>query len=119
MGLLAKALAAIERSRSFIAETVTRLTSEQRRLLNQLAYRFIKLQDTLGERVLPGLLVLKGEPLAESATFAEKLQCLDRLGAIASAENWRVLRELRNQIAHEYSDAPDIQAAAINRAWRG
>lgn len=119
VALLAEALAAIESARPFTAETVTHLSAAQRRLLDQLAYRFIKLQDTLGERVLPGLLVLTEEPIAESATFAEKLQRLERLGAVTSTENWRLLRELRNQIAHEYPDAPDLQAAAINRALGG
>ena len=42
------------------------------RLLDQLAYRFAKLQDTMGERVLPLLLEGAEEPLPPSATFAEK-----------------------------------------------
>jgi hypothetical protein len=69
---------------------------EIRRILDQLAYRYGKLQDSLGEKVLPGILELAEEPLAPRATFAEKLQRLERLGVIASAEQWRLLREMRN-----------------------
>ncbi len=64
----------------FTAETVTSLKPGQRRLLDQLAYRFTKLQDSLGEKVLPGLVELTEEPLPENATFAEKLQRLERPG---------------------------------------
>ena len=103
----------------FDADRVGKLSQGDRRLLDQLAYRFGKLQDTLGERVLPMLLDLAEEPLPESATFAEKLQRLERLRAIDSAAEWKLLRELRNQIAHEYPDAPDLRAAALNRFQAG
>ena len=54
-------------------------TAETLRILDQLAYRFGKLQDSLGEKVLPGILERAQEPLASRATFAEKLQRLERL----------------------------------------
>lgn len=99
----------------FTAESVMQLTSAQRRLLDQLAYRFAKLQDSMGEKVLTQAIELAEEPLPEDVTFAQKLQRLERLGAIESAAEWRELRELRNQIAHEYTDQPGLKAAAVNR----
>jgi hypothetical protein len=99
----------------FNAESVQNLSREARRLLDQMAYRFAKLQDSLGEKCLPGLLLMAEEPLPPSATFAEKLQRLERLGAIGSVGEWRELREIRNQIAHEYIDQPLLMAASINR----
>ncbi len=99
----------------FDAETVVHITTEQRRLLDQLAYRFSKLQDNMGMRLFPALLDWTEEPLPESSTFAEKLQRLERLGALESVERWRELRETRNQLAHEYEDAPALKAAALNR----
>lgn len=89
-----------------------------RRALDQAAYRFMKLQDSLGEKVLPGLLNLTLDPLPEQATFAEKLQRLERLGAVPSAHSWRLLREVRNSLAHEYPDNPAIQAAVLTRTLR-
>jgi hypothetical protein len=97
------------------AERVQSLDDATRRLLDQIAYRFSKLQDTLGEKVLPGLLDRSQEPLAPDALFGEKLQRLERIGAIRSVEAWRTLREVRNAIAHEYPDQPAIQAAMIER----
>jgi hypothetical protein len=90
-------------------------TSERLRLLDQLAYRFGKLQDTLGERVLPGVLDLLEEPLPPSTPFAQKLQRLERLGVIPGSEQWRRLREVRNAIAYEYPEAPAVQAALVRR----
>lgn len=99
----------------FTTDSVVAIPREVRRLLDRLAYRFAKLQDTLGERCLSGISSLTEEPLAPTAAFAEKLQRLERLWAISSAESWRELREIRNQIAHEYIDQPPMKGASLNR----
>ena len=69
---------------SFGAADMPLLSSEDRRSLDQDAYRFIKLQDSLGGKVLPGILALTLEPLPPEATFAERLQRLERLGVLPS-----------------------------------
>jgi len=74
-----------------------------------------KLQDSIGMKFFPMLLELMEEPISEDAAFAEKLQRLERLGALESVERWRQLREIRNQVAHEYEDAPALKAAVLNR----
>ncbi|MGF1616081.1 MAG: hypothetical protein ACFCVA_19810 [Gammaproteobacteria bacterium] len=48
-------------NKRFAPESVDDISSETLRLLDQLAYRFGKLQDTLGLRVLPGILDLSEE----------------------------------------------------------
>ncbi len=83
-----------------------------------MAYRFTKLQVTLGEQVLPLLLEQAEEPLADDTPFAQKLQRLERIDIIPSAEQWRELRMARNIIAHEYPDAPELKAAALNQLVR-
>jgi len=103
----------------FRAEDVAKIGSEQRRVLDQAAYRFMKLQDSLGEKVLPGILTLVQEPLPPEATFAEKLQRLERLGVLDSVGTWRLLREVRNSLAHEYPEHPALQAAALTRLIKG
>ena len=59
------------------------------RILDQIAYRFAKLQDSMGEKVLPLILVLAQEPIAANSTFVEKLNRLERIGAIPSTEEWK------------------------------
>jgi len=88
------------------------------RLLDQMAYRFAKLQDSLGEKVLPTLLELSEEPIEPSAPFVQKLERLEKIGLIPSANLWRQLRQIRNSIAHEYPEQPAIKAAVLNRFVR-
>ena len=113
--VLAQAFDEVQALLPFDATAVAAINPAQRRLLDQIAYRFGKLQDSLGEKVLPGLLLAAQEPVAPEATFVEKLQRLERLGAVRSAADWKLLRELRNALAHDYPDAPELQAAWLNR----
>ena len=113
--VLAQALDEAQALLPFNPESVAGISAQQRRLLDQIAYRFGKLQDTLGEKLLPGLLQLAQEPIAPEASFIEKLQRLERLGAVASAADWKLLREMRKALAHDYPDAPQLQAAWLNR----
>jgi hypothetical protein len=95
----------------FDAASAGQLSDEARRVMDQAAYRFMKLQDVLGEKVLPGLLTATLDPLPPESPFAQKLQRLERLGAIPSAQAWRGLREARNSMAQEYPQHPELQAA--------
>lgn len=97
----------------------TLLDKELLRILDQIAYRFTKLQDSMGEKVLPLILELAQEPVSSSATFAEKLNRLERIDAIPSAEEWKKLRVARNAVAHEYPDDPELRTSAINRFLAG
>ena len=73
----------------------------------------------MGQKVLPTIFELAQEPIAPDATFAEKLNWLERMGALPSAEEWKKLRVARNAIAHEYPDDRDLRASAINRFFAG
>jgi hypothetical protein len=55
--------------------------------------------------------ILTQDPLPPESPFVQKLQRLERLGAIPSAQAWRVLREARNSLAHEHPQRPELQAA--------
>lgn len=98
----------------YSAEHVLELSGARLRLLDQMAYRYTKLQSTLGERLLPLLLEFAEEPIEPDVPFAQKLQRLERLNFIPSAEQWRALRQTRNALAHEYPDEPEIKAALLN-----
>ena len=66
---LAQAPAEVQTLLPFVAIAVARIDPAQRRLLDQIAYRFGKLQESLGEKVWPGLLLAAQEPVAPEATF--------------------------------------------------
>ena len=89
------------------------------RVLDQIAYRFAKLQDSLGEKVMPLILELAQEQVPGNATFVEKLNRLERIGAIHSAAEWKKFRIVRNSFAHEYPEDAELRVSAINHFVQG
>lgn len=61
--------------------------------------RFGRLQDTVGDKLLPFLLTALGE---KSSSAIDNLDRAERLGLLKSADEWLVIRKLRNQMVHEY-----------------
>lgn len=89
-------------------------TDEQVRTLDQLIFRFGKLQDAIGTRLLPAILQLVQE-WHDNEPFLDKLNRAEKLGILPSVEQWQLLRELRNQTAHEYPDQPELVRANLRR----
>ena len=77
------------------------------------AARFGRLQDHLGEKLIPRLLLLLGEvpgPLLDNLNRAE------RLGILENALDWLAWRKLRNRLVHEYFQETAPFAQAIQQA---
>jgi len=72
--------------------------------------RFGRLQDTIGDRLLPALLAALGEP---PAAAIDNLDRAERLKLIDSADDWLATRRLRNQMIHEYVEDLTILASAL------
>lgn len=70
-------------------------------IIDQMIFRFSKLQDTIGEKVIPALLELNGEEV-KKMTFIDRLNRVEELGLLYK-DDWMGLRKDRNEIAHEYS----------------
>lgn len=81
------------------------------RLVDQLLFRFIKLQDALGERLVPATLAGLAEPFADRP-MRDRLNRLEKLGFL-DVDNWLAWREIRNRLAHEYPDRPELRFAAL------
>jgi hypothetical protein len=75
--------------------------------------RFSRLQDTLGDKLLPALLRALGE--APGAAI-DNLDLAERLGFIPSADRWLEIRKLRNLMVHEYVEDPAVLADALQQA---
>lgn len=93
-----------------------RLDDEDAAWLDQLLYRFSKLQDAVGDRVFVDGLLLLGEDFRDKP-FLDALNRLEALALIPGRVWWQELRELRNQIAHEYPERRAEQAVAINAIY--
>lgn len=72
--------------------------------------RFGRLQDTIGDKLLPVLLVALGET---PAAAIDNLDRAERLGLIVSADEWMTMRKLRNQMVHEYVEDLAVLASAL------
>jgi hypothetical protein len=77
------------------------------------ASRFGRLQDTLGEKLLPRMAALAGR---RPAALVELLVAAEKLGWIESADRWLEWRKLRNRLVPEYMNDPAQFAQALNEA---
>lgn len=72
--------------------------------------RFGRLQDTVGDKLLPLLLTALGE---KPAAAIDNLDRAERLGLLNSADEWMTMRNLRNQMVHEYVEDPAVLSSAL------
>ena len=75
--------------------------------------RFGRLQDTLGDKLLPLLLTALGE---KAAAMIDNLDRAERLGLIPSVEHWMEMRRLRNQMIHGYVEDAAVLSSALEAA---
>lgn len=72
--------------------------------------RFGRLQDTVGDKLLPLLLRALGE---KTTAVIDNLDRAERLGLLKSADEWMVMRSLRNQMVHEYVEDLVVLTSAL------
>ena len=75
--------------------------------------RFGRLQDILGDKLLPRLLKALGE---NPSSFADNLDLAEKLGWMESVSDWLGMRALRNQMIHEYLEDLHILKIALEKA---
>jgi hypothetical protein len=85
--------------------------------IDQLIFRFTKLQDELGNNTFRLLLEYLQEDIADKP-FRDILNILERLNIIESAETWISLRELRNDLTHEYHELIDETIDKLNHLYQ-
>ena len=91
--------------RALTSDDYNHLNKADRRLLDQFAYRYTRLQDDMGARLMPSVLRALGEEIAPMSAI-DRFSRLEQLGWLKSADDWLVLRQVRNQFAHDYPDSP-------------
>jgi DnaJ-domain-containing protein 1 len=90
----------------------SQLSKADRRLLDQFAYRYTRLQDDMGTRLMPArFLKALGEDVAPMSAI-DRFARLEQLGWLPSADAWATLRQIRNQFTH---DDPDDVAERFDR----
>jgi hypothetical protein len=69
--------------------------------LDSFIYRFIKIQDRMGEKLFPEYLKILQE-YSPNMPLIDMLNTLERIEVINSTEDWIDYRKLRNSLTHEY-----------------
>jgi hypothetical protein len=103
----------IEQYFPLTVETYHKLTEEDLSFIDQLIFRFSKLQDSMGEKLFPSLLQNLGEE-TRGIPFIDLLSKLEVLNLLPDANDWLLLRETRNIVTHEYPFKTDDIIEGLN-----
>ena len=77
--------------------------------------RFCRLQDTIGDKLLPAWLEALGE---KKSVAIDNLDKAEKIGVLPSTEQWLEIRQLRNQMIHEYIEDLTVLADALQAAYK-
>ncbi|MFZ2124945.1 MAG: hypothetical protein WA012_15690 [Rhodoferax sp.] len=78
--------------------------------LDAFVSRFGRLQDTVGDKLLPSLLTALAE---KTGPAIDNLDRAEKLGLIESSDGWLEMRRLRNQMVHEYIEDLVVLTSAL------
>ena len=70
--------------------------------LDQFAYRFAKLQDAMSTQLFRQFCMQILQEPVEMRPVIDILNLLERYNYLSSTKRWQEIREIRNQISHEY-----------------
>ncbi len=76
------------------------------KVIDSLIFRFIKIQDLMGNKLFREVLDALGE-YQSSMSMLDVLDRLEKSKLLNSAEQWMDFRNLRNVLTHEYPDNRD------------
>ncbi len=92
-----------------------RLLEDDLPLADQIIYRFSKTQDTIGAKLFRSFMIAQGDN--PNQPFLDILNTLEK-SHILMVEDWFALRDLRNEIAHNYDDDKDKSLNIINNVYQ-
>jgi hypothetical protein len=84
--------------------------------IDQMVFRFTKLQDEIGNNTFRFLLEFLQEDIINKP-FRDILNILERLEIIDSADIWLKMREIRNDLTHEYPLMLDETIEKLNHLY--
>lgn len=82
---------------------------------DQIIYRFSKLQDYMGAKLFKSVLLYEGENV--NKPFLDILNQLEAIDII-NVDEWFEIRDLRNEIAHDYEDNDEIAINILNTIYK-
>jgi hypothetical protein len=92
------------------------LSEDEIEHIDQYLFRFAKLQDAIGHRLIKAVLYYLGEQI-DGVPLIDLFNKLEKMDVVEDYDNWMKLREVRNSVAHEYDDDPAENAKRINAVY--
>ena len=92
---------------------ISQLKKEEITFIDQFIYRFSKLQDALGQKLFKTVLINLDEEVTNKSSI-DIFNRLEQLEIIKDYDKWKSLRDLRNELAHEYEEDEHEAAEKIN-----
>lgn len=81
---------------------------------DQAIYRFSKAQDCIGAKLFKAFLLFQGENVDKP--FLDILNSLEKIN-ILKVESWFELREIRNEISHDYQENEETGRKILNAIY--
>ena len=97
-------------------EKYINLTDEEIKSIDQFLFRFSKLQDAMGQKLFRVILIFLNEDI-EAKPFIDILNLMEKLHLLDSANDWKELRDDRNELAHNYEYELDEMSKSINKLY--
>ncbi|WP_457743704.1 hypothetical protein [Sulfurimonas sp.] len=82
---------------------------------DQCIYRFSKLQDCMGAKLFKSILLYQGENV--NKPFLDILNQLEAMN-ILNVDEWFEIRDLRNEIAHDYANHDNVAIEILNAIYK-
>ena len=82
---------------------------------DQIIYRFSKAQDSMGGKLFKAYMLYQGTNVDKP--FLDILNALEKLN-ILEVDEWFELREIRNEIAHDYDDNSNLAVNILNSIFK-
>jgi len=94
-------------------ERISKLNEDEISYIDQIIYRFSKLQDAIGQKLFKAVLIFLDEDVINKSSI-DIFNRLEQLEIIENYEIWKDLRDLRNELAHEYEEDENETAEKLN-----
>ncbi len=88
---------------------------EKIKTIDAFIFRFIKLQDFMGDKLFKEVLKAVGD-YKDNMSLIDILDKLEKLEIIKNADHWINYRAIRNKLTHEYPDNQEEVIEGINLA---
>lgn len=105
----------IEKYFPFTANKIESLTKLEITLVDDFLNRLAKFQDTVGAKIFFYLLKILGKDV-DKLSYIDRLNRLEKLEILPSADLWQEMRKVRNYMVHEYPDNLDTIVMNLNKA---